>query len=415
MSMCKILFLFLILFSSGSIYGLSVDYSPNILSCGTNSIVGTFVDCSFTGSVIINGSIVIVTNGSMTFDVSVAAGTGSPFTISGAVVNSDNATCAPGSESFSNTVTHTCSPPPANNDCSGAELLVISDLTCNFESFETSGHNGSGAVPSCGGAGYYDLWYEFEANYSEVTVEFGSFPGTIIYFAVYDGCGGSEISCHFLFGGINTGLVEGLTDGENYKIQVLTLPGSSGGMQEICMYNDFALAIDDIQLTLENYTSYNKLIFNSSKEATLIQIERKVNEDIDFELIGELDVTGDDKYTFEDQGLESLGTYTYRLKIYDIDGGATYSNLVSTRNDDHKALEFHVGPNPCRDVIHFDIGSNWMEDDFSLDILNSQLENVITIHDFKDHSLNVSNLDKGVYFAMIRTKVVNRVVKFVKM
>ena len=396
-------------------YGLNVTYTPVTLSCGTYTMIGTFVDCEFTGSVFVNGGVVNVTDGTMTFDISIATGDASPLTISGFVLSSDDTNCASVNESFSTSLTHTCSPPPANNDCSGAELLVISDLTCNFESFETSSHNGSGTVPSCGGAGYYDLWYEFEANYSEVTVEFGSFPGTIIYFAVYDGCGGSEISCHFLFGGINTGLVEGLTAGEIYKVQVLTLPGASGGMQEICMYNDFALAIDDIQLSLENHTSYNKLVFNSSKEASFIQIERKVNEDPDFELLGELEVTGDNKYNFEDQELESLGTYTYRLKIFDIDGLFTYSNLVSTRNDDHKVLEFHVVPNPCRDVIDFDIGSYRIQDDFSLEILNTQLENVITINDFKDHSLNVSNLIKGVYFARLRTKGVSRVVKFVKM
>lgn len=412
--MCKYLFLVLVLFSSGTLYGLSVDYTPNDLSCGTNTIEGTFVNCSFTGSVLINGTVVTVTNGSMTFTVSVASGTASPFSISGVVVSSDDGSCAPGSEPFSNTVTHTCSPPPANNECSGAELLVISDLTCNFESFSTSGQDGTGTLPSCGIAGYYDLWYEFEANYSEVSVEFGSFPGTLLYFAVYDDCGGNEISCHMLFGGVKIGLVEGLTEGEIYKIQVLTLPGSSGGMQEICMYNDFVLAIEDIRLSLSNHTSYNVLTFNSSKEVTQIQIERKVNESLDFEIIGEMDVEGDGKYTFEDNELESLGIYTYRLKMYDIDGIASYSNLVSTRNDDHKDLDFNLAPNPCGDYINFNLGSYWTEANCSMKIFNAQFENVMEIQDFESRTLDVSNLNKGIYFVRIETKGDSRVLKFMK-
>lgn len=427
MTMSKILFL--CLFCTSTMYGLTVDYSPGTLPCGTTTITGNF-DCPFSGNVLLSISggvihddptmtgIVQVVNGEMTLDIIIDAADSSPFVISGVVVASNMPGCAAGSESFSTNVTHNCSGPPANNVCSGAETLTIGDLTCNFASFETSNTTDSGVVPTCGIASYHDLWYDFEANYSEVTIELGTLPGNLAHVAVYDGCGGSQISCTFLFGANRIVPVTGLSEGDTYNIQVRYLPSAAPmGMQQICLYNDFTLAIEDITLSITNHVSYNELNFSSSKEATMIQIERKINEDQSFENIGEIDVEGNSSYKFEDKEIDSKGVYTYRLKIFDIDGASTYSNLVSTRNTEQGSADIKVYPNPSADFINFDLGSYSLDGDFTVEILTADMKSagaVYNLIDIGSQGLDISDLNNGVYFARVKNTIENQILKFVK-
>jgi len=403
-----------------------VSYTPSDLGCGTTTVTGTYVGCPFTGTVLLNVSggvvldgtgLVSVVNGVMSFDLIIDGTDASPFNIDGVVLSSDNA-CAVGSENFSTSLTHTCVY-PVNDLCSGAKVIPINYVTCNYVSSTTQNQTASGTVPVCGGDGYNDLWYEFVANSPGVTMELGTLPGTLVYWAFYNGCGGTEETCGFMntFGG-TVANINSLTTGNTYKIQLLTLASASnGGVQQICLYNNVTVALDDTQLSLTNYTTYNTLNFETSEEASLIQVERKVNDNSGFEKIGELEVIGNEAYSFNDERLEVFGTYAYRLKIYDIDGNADYSNIVSTRNINQRAIDFQIYPNPCTDVINVDIGSYAVEGKFSIEILNSDLKKIKTIEDFHTldkQSLDVSDLSNGVYFARIRSVVENRVIKFVK-
>ena len=420
--------LFFLLFCSTSMFGLGViTYTPSTLLCGTTTVTGTFVGCEFNGTVLINvsggvelggSSLVTVVAGVMSFDIIIDGADASPFNINGVVLASDDLTCAAGSEQFSTSLSHTCVY-PVNNDCSGAKLIPINFVNCNFVTSTTLNQTASGIVPVCGGDGYNDLWYEFVANGPDVTLELGSLPGTLVYWALYDGCGGPEVSCGFLntFGAGTIAMINSLTTGNTYKVQLLTLANASGGDQEICLYNNVTVALDDIQLSLTNYTTYNTLSFETSEEASLIQVERKINDAVDFEKIGELEVIGNNAYTFNDERLEVFGNYAYRLKIYDIDGNVDYSNIVSTRNINQRAMDIQIYPNPCTDIINIDLGSYSVEGRFSIEILNADLKKIRTIEDFHtldQHSVDVSDLSNGVYFVRIRSVVDNRVIKFVK-
>ena len=227
---------------------LSVAANNTTLGCGTTSVTFTF-DCTFTGSVFITGNttgvtfpglgsppyIETVTNGSITFDIDIAPGAPTNFNVSFNVLNSD-LPCGTGnaSESF----TTTCVLPP-NYSCATAIPLPISTNTCTFQSFTTTNSTIASSVPSCGIAGYHDLWYSFTANNTTVTLETGSLPGTVGHYGLYTACGGNSIDCSIIIPG--TGVTSfdltGLAVGADYYLQMLFLPDNSGQDQSLCLHS----------------------------------------------------------------------------------------------------------------------------------------------------------------------------------
>ena len=232
------------------LHALNVTADNTSLSCGINPVTFTF-DCSFTGSVLVNGSgngisfsglsgppyIETVTNGQISFDIEITGSATTNFNIS-FVVLSTNLGCAMNNDNVSESFNHDCVL-PGNDNCTTAIALPISTNSCNYQSFTTANGTIAASNPSCGGAGYHDLWYSFEANNTTVTFEYGSIPGTVGYYGLYNSCGGSEIDCDIMIPG--TGITSfdfsGLTVGNEYRLQLMYLPGNSGSDQTICLHS----------------------------------------------------------------------------------------------------------------------------------------------------------------------------------
>ena len=116
-------------------------------------------------------------------------------------------------------------PPPANDDCGGAEVLPVNPVnTCtNSVSGTVSGALDSGAASSCGSTyNIDDVWYEFVAQSTAHAIEINNATGsyTFMDFTVYSGnCGSlTEIVCSTS----DNGLVGGLTVGNTYYVAVYT-------------------------------------------------------------------------------------------------------------------------------------------------------------------------------------------------
>ena len=231
-------------------YALSVTANDTSLGCGVNNITFTF-DCAFTGTVLINGSttgieftglsgppyLETVTNGEIAFDIEISGSAPTNFNIS-FIVLSSNLGCASNNDSASESFTHDCNL-PGNDNCATATVLSVSINSCNYESFTTSNGTVAATNPSCGGAGYHDLWYSFNANNSTVTFEYGSVPGTVGYYGLYSSCGGTEIDCDIIIPatGITSFDFTGLTVGSDYFLQFMYLPGNSGMDQTLCLHS----------------------------------------------------------------------------------------------------------------------------------------------------------------------------------
>lgn len=232
---------------------MNVTASNTTLGCGTNNVTFTF-DCAFTGSVLINGLttgidfpnfngppyIETVTNGIIAIDIDISGSAPSNFNISFVVLSSD-LSCANPNDNVSDSFTHSCVL-PGNDICATATPLTISSNSCSYQSFTTSNGQVATSNPSCGGAGYHDLWYSFVANNATVTFEYGSVPGTVGYYGLYSSCGGSEIDCDIMVPG--SGIISfdfiGLNVGDDYFLQVMYLPGNSGNDQTVCLHSTTA-------------------------------------------------------------------------------------------------------------------------------------------------------------------------------
>ena len=235
---------------SNQLSALSVTANTTNLDCGLTNVTFTF-DCAFTGNVIVNnpatgisypglsGNPILepVTNGIIAFDVNVSSLAPTSFNISFVVISSDMG-CAVVSDGAAANFSHTCILPP-NDNCATAIPLTISTNTCNPQFFTTTNGNVAAVNPSCGGAGYHDLWYSFTANNATVTFEYGNVPGTVGYYGLYASCGGSELACSVMIPATGTFSFDlnNLNVGTTYYLQVMYLPGNSGQDQSLCLHS----------------------------------------------------------------------------------------------------------------------------------------------------------------------------------
>ncbi len=237
-------------------FGLSVTPSPSTLNCGTTLVNFTF-DCDFNGSVLvppvpagvtIDGPITkTVTDGALSFNVTLTTEAPATFNIKFVVISSD-AGCAVFDEEALAAMTSNCIAPD-NDFCVDAAVMELGVNSCTPEVYSTLNATESGNTPSCGGDGYLDLWYYFDSNNDTIVMEIPAIPGTVGYYALYDGCpgdGGSEVDCSIMIQSLgSTFEMTGLTVDQGYYVQILFLPGNEGMDQEICFHSTVEAGCDD--------------------------------------------------------------------------------------------------------------------------------------------------------------------------
>jgi len=130
-------------------------------------------------------------------------------------------------------------PPPANNECSGA-ITLTAGVSCSYTAGSTTGATQS--LAGCTGNADDDVWYQFTATATSQTVQVQSGSGFDAVFQVYSGvCGGlTSLVCRDATGsgGLETWTLTGLTVGATYRIRVYHYgTGSGSGNFQICVYD----------------------------------------------------------------------------------------------------------------------------------------------------------------------------------
>jgi len=94
-------------------------------------------------------------------------------------------------------------------------------------------------------------------------------------------------------------------------------------------------------------------------------VERADDEDYNFRKVGEREAlgntTGESTYDFEDETIINGGTYYYRLRIVDIDGAVTFSDVIAIEVGDIRRdieIDLRVYPNVTADIFTVDITSS---------------------------------------------------------
>lgn len=416
-------------------HALTLTLNPSTIGCGTTTINGTF-DCSFNGTVVVSVSggveldaaspSITVAGGVMSFDLIVEATDALSFTFSGVVIAS-NLPCAAVNTNFSTAMTHTCILPP-NDECANAKALPIDYLACGgFTLTDTDNTSDSGTPPSCGGAGYVDLWYEFVSNGSSVTIEMDEFPGNLAFVALYEGtCGGTQVACGLLsIYGSKDLPVGGLTAGTTYKVQVLHIPGESGPEQEICAFNNVVVALDNNELEVKYEEGKVDLIWEDhSKTGQQYEIYRSAADELYFEKIGDQHAEGKEgyaQYRYSDSNVEFGISYVYKVIKLNEDGGVMYEAQRSIYIDDPELLDensMKIYPNPSMGQVNMFVNSSQREV-ANIEVVDLQGR---VLHAFNYHlalgenniEFMLTDLPIGLYTVRMRTSSFQQSQKLIK-
>ncbi len=138
--------------------------------------------------------------------------------------------------------------------------------------------------------------------------------------------------------------------------------------------------------------------FNTDK----FEIQRSLDEQLDFEPIGEVQAAGNSSetlyYTFDDLNSRPAGEYYYRLKMYDLNGRFTYSPIIVIKvfedgeNDDDET-SFKVYPIPTTDYLKLEI-STLGEREFQGFLVNNLGQHVRTFSKRTlQEGINLLNID----------------------
>jgi hypothetical protein len=139
--------------------------------------------------------------------------------------------------------------------------------------------------------------------------------------------------------------------------------------------NVVILGIDLLSLTGERDGSQNVLRWEVGAQSTTQRFLVEREQDNDFKLIGGIEATGDQQYSFYDPAPLS-GTNRYRLKIYDQNGYFTYSNVVEIR-DAGADVTVDVWPNPATDRVSIQLSTDGQR---SLDVQLTDLTGRVIFH-----------------------------------
>ncbi|HEX7366245.1 MAG TPA: T9SS type A sorting domain-containing protein [Pelobium sp.] len=161
-----------------------------------------------------------------------------------------------------------------------------------------------------------------------------------------------------------------------------------------------------LPLTLANFTgkqtnNQNQLKWNTLAELNTshFEVERSHDAKSAFIKIGAVKAhgIGTAYYTFTDKAVDFSSAFNYyRLKMLDLDGKFTYSEVVAIKNSFDESSAIKVYPNPVKNMVNIDV-------DYTL--LNTNLEifdiNGRSVGTFKITNLNqvieLANLNVGLY------------------
>ena len=198
---------------------------------------------------------------------------------------------------------------------------------------------------------------------------------------------------------------------------------------QLTLYSDTLLSV--LPVTLTNFTvtkqnnQSNLLQWTTAQEfnSNYFSVERSF-DGTNFSTLGNVNAKGNSSvqsnYLYTDNMLSALNflppTTFYRLKIVNIDGSYTYSEIRSVSNKVSFAVSLY--PNPANDNLNVIINSTQNET-AQMQVINMDGKIIISTSSniavgTTTNNINVSSLSSGIYFIKIETSEGQSTLKFVK-
>jgi hypothetical protein len=186
-------------------------------------------------------------------------------------------------------------------------------------------------------------------------------------------------------------------------------PADRAALQTNQNTNFVSLPLQLVSFTGNRINATNHLAWQTAEEANTRQfvIERKTTGD--FIAIGQVAARGqgNGNYTYDD-ATAAAGKVYYRLKMEDIDGRFTYSNIVTINVDQSSS---RVYPNPTDDKAYVQISDkNLLHTQAKLLDVNGKIISMFTITDWKQ-PVNLGAQPVGFYFVQLHNGELLRITK----
>lgn len=119
-------------------------------------------------------------------------------------------------------------------------------------------------------------------------------------------------------------------------------------------------------------------------------------------------ISGTNHYSFNDNPLPN-GIYLYRLKMTDIDGKFSFSNIIKLSGN--KVIQLNIFPNPGTNVITL----SGLQNGGKIEIINAQGKTIKRIEAIaQSQTIDINNYSVGIYFIKYIFKQEVSMQKFVK-
>ncbi len=197
---------------------------------------------------------------------------------------------------------------------------------------------------------------------------------------------------------------------DDYDGNIRSYPTSDIGADEV---SGIVLPLDLVSFTGKASEHANHLTWSTANESNTshFDVERMVNG-VDFVKINVVAAAGDSKkvldYSFTDNNLvNGVNTYYYRLKMVDQNGDFTYSKIVDVSGALKSTFDAFVSPNPSNGSVAVSI-LNPDKENASVDVFNLSGKKVANVQinsqdAFYTQTCDWSNLPKGVYVVKVST------------
>ena len=292
-------------------------------------------------------------------------------------------------------------PSIVNDECTDAILLTFDVNNNSYNSLNTNGATISPGNPSCQ-SNPRDGWYRF---ISPINGSYRIDGGANTEFAIYSGCGGTQLACFRDDGSFS------VENDEEYWIRSWKTNGSDGNMRIDLLGTETVLPVVLSEFKAISNESFNLLswITQSEINTEYFVVERSVDQST-WREIGMVEAIGnsieEQYYSFNDTGINH--TAYYRLMIMDYDGYSEYSKIVKVnRETDH---EWTLFPNPVSDFLHI----KGTKESVNIKIYNAY-GNMMHNSELNQGPLYIANWEKGLYILKINDGIYSRSIQFIKM
>ncbi len=184
-------------------------------------------------------------------------------------------------------------------------------------------------------------------------------------------------------------------------------------------FGNVVLPVELLAFDVEAKENFNLISWMTEVEIDLNEfVLLRAKKENTFEHIATIESQGGmytQEYSFEDYDILPNQGYYYQLKVIDLDGKASFSNIIFVISNVNK--DFALSPNPAKDYVFLDVNKNNvpLNGIRIYDLTGKLIKEILLSSDLESRlQINTSDLAPGVYLVRIISPVAYNSLKLIK-